>query len=51
MNAMHTLYDVVTHLQMFHQDGNDDVDEDELGHQNKHNKIHWGNDLADAAVG
>lgn len=37
-------------LQVFHQDGDDHVDQDELGHQNEYDKKDGSDDTRDAAV-
>jgi len=35
---------------MFHKNGDDDVDEYELSHQDEHNEEHWSDDRVDTAV-
>jgi hypothetical protein len=35
---------------MFHEHGNNDIDKDKLGHQNKDDEENWSNDWTDAAI-
>ena len=39
-----------TDLKMFHENGDDDVDEYKLSHQNEDHKEHWSDDRVDTAV-
>ncbi len=43
--------DQVTYLEVFHEDGYDHVDKDELSHEDKDDKEDGRNDRAHAAVG
>lgn len=38
------------YLKMFHEHGNNDIDKDKLGHQNKDDEENWSNDWTDAAI-
>jgi len=40
----------VTHLEVFHKDGDNDVDKDELWDEHKHDEVDRGNDGIDATV-
>ena len=45
-----TVYLFVGLLEMLHEDGNHDVDKDELGHEDEHDEKHGSDVLIDAAI-